>query len=99
MDRVLYLYRKKSVHVVIYKSKVKTYQDLLLCTVGDGGNKADTAWANAGNEWIRINDIAPRFATETLHDKKPEHMIHLNGDKFLGRGDKGNGNTNTNRNV
>lgn len=34
-------------------------------------------WKNATNKWIRIHDII-RIAN------MPDHMIHLNGDRFLG---------------
>ena len=59
----------------------------------------DSNWEEADNQWIGIHDIITAFLffffyrkfvkeiaweTEVWLAEMPEHMLHMNGDKFMG---------------
>ena len=53
------------------------YTLLSLCGVAE-----DSSWSDAKNEWMRIHDIMQFMAAS--YSILPEHMIHMDGDRFLG---------------
>jgi len=78
----------------------KQQADLCCYTLLAMANLKETdSWANATNAWIRIHDVISytkefygvsyaensreTFRKQAIADM-PDHMIHLNGDKFLG---------------